>query len=100
MLLSKLHLAFLDIESTSWLYSHENGLLEIFLTVCGTSEAGFSGQDARRQQMSCAAAALLWPSGARFFATPRPRLNPTVSLNLNPDRLIQAVITRARRALL
>ena len=56
MLLSKLHLAFLDIESTSWLYSHENGLLEIFLTVCGTSEAGFSGQDARRQQMSCAAA--------------------------------------------
>lgn len=72
MLLSKLHLAFLDIESTSWLYSHENGLLEIFLTVCGTSEAGFSGQDARRQQM----AALLWPSGARFFATPRLRLNP------------------------
>ena len=72
MLLSKLHLAFLDIKSTSWLYSHENGLLEIFLTVCGTSEAGFSGQDARRQQM----AALLWPSGARFFATPRPRLNP------------------------
>ena len=60
----------------SWLYSHENGLLEIFLTVCGTSEAGFSGQDARRQQMSCAAAALLWPSCTRFFATPRPRLNP------------------------
>lgn len=60
----------------SWLYSHENGLLEIFLMVCETSEAGFSGQDARRQQMSCAAAALLWPSGARFFATPRLRLNP------------------------
>ena len=36
-MLSKLHLAFLDIESTSWLYSHENGLLEIFLTVCETS---------------------------------------------------------------
>ena len=75
MLLSKLHLAFLDIEWTSWLCTHENGLLEIFLMVCETSEAGFSGQDARRQQMSCAAA-LLWPSGARFFATPRPRLNP------------------------
>ena len=57
MLLSKLHLAFLDIELTSWLYSHENGLLEIFTTVCETSEAGFSGQDARRQQMSCAAVA-------------------------------------------
>ena len=76
MLPSKLHLAFLDIESTSWLCTHENGLLEIFLMVCETSEAGFSGQDARRQQMSCAAAALLWPSGARFFATPRLRLNP------------------------
>ena len=76
MLLSKLHLAFLGIDSTSWLCTHENGLLEIFLTVCETSEAGFSGQDARRQQMSCAAAALLWPSGARFFATPRLRLNP------------------------
>ena len=99
MLLSKLHLAFLDIESTGWLCTHENGLLEIFLMVCETSEAGFSGQDARRQQMSCTAAALLWPSGARFFATSRLRLNPTVSLNLNPDRLIQAVITRARRAL-
>ena len=57
MLLSKLHLAFLGIESTSWLCAHENGLLEIFLMVCETSEAGFSGQDARRQQMSCAAAA-------------------------------------------
>ena len=56
MLLSKLHLAFLDIESTSWLCTHENGLLEIFLMVCETSEAGFSGQDARRQQMSCEAA--------------------------------------------
>ena len=74
--LCKLHLAFLDIESTNWLCTHENGLLEIFLMVCETSEAGFSGQDARRQQMSCAAAALLWPSGARFFATPRLRLNP------------------------
>ena len=72
----KLHLALLDIELTSWLYNHEKGLLEIFLTVCETSEAGFSGQDARCQQMSFAAAALLWPSGARFFATPRPRLNP------------------------
>ena len=57
MLLSKLHLAILDIGSTSWLCTHENGLLEIFLMVCETSEAGFSGQDARRQQMSCAAVA-------------------------------------------
>ena len=76
MLLSKLHLAFLDIELTSWLHNHEKSLVEIFLTMCETSEAGFSRQDARRQQMSCAAAALLWPSGARFFATPRLRLNP------------------------
>ena len=38
MLLSKLHLAFLDIESTSWLCTHENGLLEIFLMVCETSD--------------------------------------------------------------
>ena len=33
MLLSKLHLSFLGIESTSWLYAHEDGLLEIFLMV-------------------------------------------------------------------
>ncbi len=76
MLLSKLHLAFLDIESTSWLYSHENGLLEIFLTVCGTSEAGFSGQDARRQQMSCAAAVAEWRALLRHTS---PALEPPLS---------------------
>ena len=82
MLLSKLHLAFLDVESTSWLYSHENGLLEIFLTVCGTSEAGFSGQDARRQQMSCAARAARCTAVAEWRALLRhtsPALEPPLS---------------------
>ena len=75
MLLSKLHLAFLGIESTSWLCTHENGLLEIFLMVCETSEAGFSGQDARRQQMSCAGCAAVaeWRALLRHIS---PALEP------------------------
>ena len=35
----------------------ENGLLEIFLLVCGSSTPAWSCQDERRQQTSCAAAA-------------------------------------------
>uniref|UniRef100_A0A6T7NMI5 Secreted protein n=1 Tax=Phaeocystis antarctica TaxID=33657 RepID=A0A6T7NMI5_9EUKA len=53
----------------------ENGLLEIFLAVCGSSTPASSCQDERRQHdelCRCCCCAAAWPSRAR--AAPAPQL--------------------------
>ena len=60
----------------------ENGLLEIFLLVCGPSTPAWSCQDERRQQTSCAAAAVLlaeWRARGSC-TTARLHSNPSMAL--------------------
>jgi len=59
----------------------ENGLLEIFLLVCGSSTPAWSCQDERRQQTSCAAAAGMAEWRARgSCTTARLHSNPSIAL--------------------
>ena len=61
----------------------ENGLLEIFLSVCGSSTPAPSCQDEQRQQTSCAAAAGRVAWRARGSCT-TARLHSNASMALTP----------------
>ena len=58
----------------------ENGLLETFLLVCGSSTPAWSCQDERRQQTSCAAAMLAEWRARGSCTTARLHSNPSMAL--------------------
>ena len=73
----------------------ENGLLKIFLSVCGSSTPAPSCQDERRRQMSFAAAAAAVPrrgrvACARLLHHSSPALEPQHSPNSSHSLLVQA----------
>ena len=65
----------------------ENGLLEIFLSVCGSSTPAPSCQDERRQQTSCAAAMLAEWRARGSCTTARLHSNLSIGPDPSPSQL-------------